>query len=116
MALNEGEAKNNPAGIRIYFFALILGSSASVAIAAYWLEVSPGWVALPLGALFSTVGAFLGENVGDATVFSLFTGLLVTLFFVFGPEISFLRTVIIPVATGLCMGKLVAGIATELST
>jgi hypothetical protein len=43
-------------------------------------------------------------------------GIMVALFFILVPEATILRAGIIPVATGLCVGKLIAGIATEAST
>ena len=43
-------------------------------------------------------------------MFSLIVGLIVTVFIAVGPEIAIVRAVIIPVATGLCAGKLVVGI------
>ena len=116
--MTERERKNRKylSGVEIYFFALIFGSGASFALATYWLEVSPGWVALLVGTVFSIVGAFLGGNVGDAVVFSLIAGLIVTVVFVSGLEIAILSAGIIPVVTGLCVGKVVAGISKEMST
>jgi hypothetical protein len=116
--MTERESKNTQylSGVGAYFFSLILGSGVSLALATYWLEFSPGWIALLVGAVFSILGAFLGENVGDAIMFSLIVGLLVTVFITVGPEIAIVRAVIIPVATGLCAGKLVAGIFKEAST
>jgi hypothetical protein len=116
MTERKSEKRKYPSEIGMYLFALIFGSGASFALATYWLEVSPGWLALLVGTVFSMVGAFLGENVGDAIVFSLIVGIIVTVFFVSGLEIAILRTGIVPVATGLCVGKLVAGISKEVST
>ena len=97
-----------------YCFALIFGSGASFAIATYWLEFSAGWIALLVGAIFSILGASLEENVGDAIMFCLIVGLIVTIFITVGPEIAIVRAAIIPVATGLCAGKLVVGIFKEV--
>jgi len=58
----------------------------------------------------------MGENVGDAIMFSLILGIIVTVFLISGPEIAILRAGIIPVATGLCVGKLVVGISKEMPT
>ena len=116
--MTEKENKDSKylSGVGAYFFALILGSGASFALATYWLKLSPGWIALLLGAIFSILGASMGENVGDAIMFSLIVGLTVTVFITVGPEIAIIRTAIIPVATGLCAGKLVVGIFKEAST
>jgi hypothetical protein len=115
MAERESQSKKYQSGVRISLPALILGSGASFAFATRWLKVSPGWLAFLLGAVFSIVGAFLGENVGDAIMFSAIVGTIVTVFFIIGPEIAILRAEIIPVATGLCIGKLVVGISKEVS-
>lgn len=116
MTERESINKKYLSGVGIYSLALILGSGASFAFATYWLAVSPGWLALLLGAVFSIVGASLGENVGDAIMFSLIVGIIVTVFYISGPEIAILRAGIIPVATGLCVGNVVAGISKEVST
>jgi hypothetical protein len=116
--MTERKSKNKKylSGVGAYFFAIILGSGASFALATYWLEFSPGWIALLVGAIFSILGALLGENVGDAIMFFLILGLIVTIFITIGPEIAIVRAVIIPVATGLCAGKLLVGILKEVST
>jgi len=115
MTERESKDKKYLSGVGIYFFAIILGSGASFAFATYWLEFSPGWLALLVGAVFATVGAFLEETVGDAIMFSLIVGIIVTVFIIAGPKIAILRAGIIPVATGLCVGKLVVGIWKEVS-
>lgn len=116
--MTKRESKDNKSlsGVGAYFFALILGSGASFALATYWLKYSPGWIALLVGAIFSILGASMGENVGDAIMFSLIVGLIVTVFITIGPEIAIVRAIIISVATGLCAGKLVVGIFKEAST
>ena len=115
MTKTESGNKKYLSGIGIYLIAVVIGSGVSFALATYWLEVSSGWSALLVGAVFSLVGAFLGESVGDAIMFSLIVGIMVTVFFILGPEIAVLRAGIIPVAAGLCIGKLVAGISKEVS-
>ena len=116
MTKRENKSKKYLSGGVAYFFSIILGSVASFVLATYWLEFSPGWIALLVGAVFSILGAFLGENVGDAIMFTLIGGLIVTVFIKFGPEIAIVRAGIIPLATGLCAGKLVVGISKEVST
>lgn len=115
MTEKETDRKQYPGRIVVYFLALILGSGASFAIATYWLEVSSGWIALLVGGVFSLLGAFTGETVVDAIMFSLIVGIMVIVFYQFGPEMEILRAGVIPVATGLCAGKLVAGILSEVS-
>lgn len=116
MTERESKKKKFLFGVGTYFFAIFLGSGASFVLATYWLEFSPGWIALLVGAVFSIVGAFLGENVGDAIIFSLIVGFIVAVFIKFGPEIAIVRAGIIPVVTGLCAGKLLVGILKEVST
>lgn len=116
MTERESEDKKFLSGASAYVIALILGSGGSFALATYWLESSPGWIALLVGAIFSILGASMGENAGDAIMFSLIVGLIATVFITVGPEIAIVRAAIIPIATGLCAGKLVAGIIKEAST
>ena len=115
MEERESKDKKYLSEVGVYFFALILGSGFSFALATSWLEFSPGWLALLVGVVFSIVGAFLGENVGEAIIFSFIVAILVTVFIASGQEIAILRAGIIPVATGLCVGKLVVGISKEVS-
>ena len=115
MEERESKDKKYLSGVVVYFFALILGSGASFALATYCLEFSPGWLALLVGAVFSIFGVFLGENVVEAIIFSFIVGILVTVFITSGPEIAILRVGIIPAATGLCVGKLIVGISKEVS-
>ena len=102
-------------GFGVYSIAVILGSGVSFALAAYWLELSSVWVAILLGGVFSVFGVFLGENVGEAIIFSFILGILVSVFILSGPKIPILRAVILPVAMGLSVGKLVVGISKEVS-
>jgi hypothetical protein len=102
-------------GFLIFFVAVMLASGASFALATYMLELSSAWVALLAGAAFGALGFSLGENVGDAIIFSLIVGLLVFFFIKVGPEIEIIRAVIVLIATGFCVGKLVYGFCKEIS-
>jgi len=102
-------------GLLVLFFAVILGSGASLALTTYLLEMSSAWVALAVGATFGIFGFSLGENIGDAIIFSLIVGLLVFFFIKVGPDLEIIRAVIVPIATGFCVGKLVYGIWKEVS-
>ena len=116
--MTEKRTKNRKylSGVGIYLLAVIFGSGASFALATHWLEVSPGWLALLVGTVFSIVGASLGETVVEAIVLSLIVGIMVTALLLTGLEIAVLRAGIVPVATGLCVGMLVAGISKAMST
>ena len=116
--MTERKTKNGKflSGVGIYLLAVIFGSGASFALATNWLEVSPGWLALLVGTVFSIVGASLGETVVEAIVLSLIVGIMVTVLFLTGLETAILRAGIVPVATGFCVGILVAGISEEMST
>jgi hypothetical protein len=94
----------------------VLGLAVYMVITLYWLELTPDWTALLVGAVFSILGASLGENVGDAIMFSLIAGVIAAVFINFGPEIAIVKVGTIPVVTGLCVGKLLAGILKEMST
>ncbi len=116
MTREDGKQRANEPGLSAYFVALIIGSGVSFALATYWLGFSPPWLALLVGAVCGIIGSFLGENIGDAIIFSLIVGLMVFFFVNFAPEIAIIRIGIVPVATGLCVGKLVYGIWKETST
>ena len=113
MADRGSKNKKYLPGFGVYLVAIILGSGASFFIASYWFKFTPDWIALLVGAVFSIFGAFLGENVGDAIIFTLIAGVLVVVFIRFGPEIAIVKTGIIPIVTGFCVGKLLAGIWRE---
>ena len=114
MREKESKDKKHLSGIGAYFIALLLGSGTSFALATYWLEFSPGWVALLAGAASSFLGFFiLGESIGDAIVFSIGFLVLVFVLITVGPEIEIIRMSIVPIATGICVGKLTYGIWIE---
>ncbi len=114
MTREDNEYRVQEPGLLVFFITIILGSGASFALATYLLKLSLAWVALLSGAVCGILGLFLGENIGDAIIFSLILGLLVFLFIKVGPEIEIIRTVIVPIATGFCTGKLVYGIWKEI--
>ena len=69
---------------------------------------------MPVGAVSSFLGFFvLGESIIDAIVFSIFFFVLVFVFMASGLEIAIIRMTIIPIATGICVGKLAHGIWKE---
>jgi len=115
MAKEDSENRIQEPGLFVLFVAVVLGSGSSFVFATYVLNLAPAWVAIPGGAFCSVVGFMLGENVGDAIVFSIFFCLLVFVFLKTGPEIEIIKTGIIPIATGFCAGKLVYGIWKEIS-
>lgn len=102
-------------GLFVYFVAVILGSGVSFALATYLLGLSPLWIALLVGAIFGTIGLFMGENIGEAII--LCFGFYFLVFFVLkvAPEIEIVRAGIVPVATGFCVGKIVCGIWKEIT-
>ena len=97
-----------------YIVAVLLGAGASVTLATFWFEASSLVLSVFTGAVFSIIGVSMWENFGEAVVFSLITGILATILFFFGPEIVVLKKGIVPVVTGLCTGKIVAGISREI--
>ncbi len=115
MAKEDSENRAQEPGLFVFFVAMIIGSVISFVLATYMLNLSPAWIALLAGAVCSVLGFFLGENIGDAIVFSFIFGLLILFFLKVGPEIGIIRAGIVPIATGFCAGKLVYGIWKEIS-
>lgn len=114
MTKEDSKYRAQKTGLFVFFVAMILGSVISFVFATYMLNLSPAWIALLAGAVCSVLGFGLGENIGDAIVFSFIFGLMVFLFLKVGPEIGIIRTGIVPIATGFCVGKLVHGIWKEI--
>lgn len=103
-------------GLVFIFVTIILGSGTAFVLATYILNLSPAWIALLVGAVCSLLGFFiLGESIGDAIVFSIGFFVLVFIFITAGPEIEIIRMSIIPIATGICVGKLTHGIWKEIA-
>lgn len=99
----------------VVFVTIILGSGIAFVFATYMLNLSPAWIALLAGGVSSFLGFFiLGESIGDAIVFSIVFSVLVFVFITAGPEIEIIRMCIVPIATGICVGKLTHGIWQEI--
>ena len=102
-------------GLAVFFVTIILGSGIAFVLATYMLNLSPAWIALLAGGVSSYLGFFvLGESIGDAIVFSTCFSVLVFVFITAGPEIEIIRMSIVPIATGICVGKLTHGIWKEI--
>ena len=101
-------------GLIVVFVAVILGSGIAFVLSTYFLNLSPAWLSLLVGAVCSFLGfSILGESIGDAIFFSIIFSVLVFVFITAGPEIEIVRMTIIPIATGICIGKLTHGIWKE---
>lgn len=110
----EHEAKKP--GLVVVIVTIILGSGIAFVLATYMLDLSPAWIALLAGAVCSCLGFFiLGESIGDAIVFSIGFSVLVFIFINVGPELEIIRMSIVPIATGICVGKLTHGIWKEIT-
>lgn len=102
-------------GVVVVFVTVILGSGIAFVLSTYILNLSPAWLALLVGAICSLVGFFImGESIGDAIFFSIVLLVLVFVFITAGPELEFVRMNIVPIATGICVGKLTHGIWEEI--
>ena len=102
-------------GLIVVFVAVILGSGIALLLSTHLLGLSPAWLAFLVGAAGSILGFFVrGESIGDAIVFSIIFLVLVFVFLTAGPEIEIVRLNIVPVATGICVGKLTYGIWKEI--
>jgi hypothetical protein len=100
----------------IAFITVILGAAIAWGLSTYWLDLSPSWVALLAGAVSSLLGFFvLGESIVDAIIFSIIFFVLVFVFMTSGLEVEIVRITIVPIATGICVGKLTHGIWKEMT-
>ncbi len=117
MATEDSRYRNKTPGLIALLATISLGSGLSFLLATYLLDLSSVGIALLAGAVSSFLGfTVLGESIGDALVFSFILLFLAFLFLKMGPEISVIRTAIVPIATGISVGKLVHGLWKELST
>lgn len=117
LAMTEAENsyKRPKPGRSVHLIALVLGAGVAYAIGTLWLSVTPAWVALIVGATLALVGVGLRENVGDAIIFSLVLGVLVSIFFTSVPTLVAIKAGIVPGACGLCVGNLVGGVWKEIA-
>ncbi|UCH49851.1 MAG: hypothetical protein JSU95_08855 [Betaproteobacteria bacterium] len=100
----------------IVFSTAILGAAIAWSLSTYLFNLSPPWVALLAGAACSLLGFFvLSESIVDAIVFSIVCFVLVFVFMTSSIEIEIVRTTIVPIATGICVGKLCYGIWKEIA-
>jgi hypothetical protein len=115
MTKEESEYRVQEPGVFVYSVAIILGSGASTALATYLFGLSSLWVALLLGAIFGAIGLYLGENIVEAIILCFAFGFLVFFLLNIASEIKIIKASIVPIATGFCVGKIVAGIWRELT-
>jgi len=115
MTKEDSEYRVQEPGLFVYFVAIILGSGASIVLATYLLGLSPLWVALLLGAILGGIGLFSGENIVEAIILCFGFGFLVFFLLKVASEIQIIRASIVPIATGFCVGRIVAGIWRELT-
>lgn len=114
MTKEDSKYRVQEPGLFVYFIAVILGSGVSTVLATYLLGLSTIWVALLLGAIFGGIGLFLGENIVEAIILCFVFGVLVFLLLRVVSQIEIIRSSIVPIATGFCVGRIVAGIRREL--
>ena len=101
-------------GAFVYGLAAVLGALTAFAVESLWLEPSSPWMALAIGAALALLGVLSMENIGDTIVFCVILGLVVTGFVVLVPGLPWLDAALVSGAIGLCAGKLVVGVWTEL--
>jgi len=103
-------------GLWVVLSTVFFGSVIAFVISTYMLNLSPAWLALLAGAVCSFIGfCILGESIGDAIVFSVLFSVLVFVFITAGPNIKIVKMNIVPIATGICVGKLTHGIWKEIT-
>ena len=115
MAKEDSEYRVQEPGLLVFIVAVILGSGVSFVLATYLLGLSPLWVALLVGAIFSIIGLFMGENIGEALIICFGFAFLVFFLLEIAPDIEIVRAGIVPVAAGFCVGKIVYGIWKEIT-
>jgi hypothetical protein len=116
MAETENTYKQSEPGPLMYVCALILGSGGAFVTATLWLDVSPGWVALAVGATFALLGAFMGETIVETIIFALILSVVMFVFIKLIPGLMVIKAGVVPGASGLSIGKLAVGIWKEIAT
>lgn len=102
----------NP-GPMIFLTASVIGAATSFAVSTFWLALGPGWLSMTVGAGLSALGVTTSETIVDAIVFSLFFGIIMTIFVTIIPAPAMVKAGFVPAACGLCAGKLTASIWQE---
>jgi hypothetical protein len=115
MTKEDSEYRVQEPSLFVYFVVIILGSGLSIVLATYFLGLSPLWLALLLGAILGAIGLFLGENIVEAIILCFPFAFLVFFLLKVASEIEIIRVSIVPIATGFCVGRIVAGIWRELT-
>jgi hypothetical protein len=115
MIEEDSEFRVQEPGLSVFIVAVILGSGVSFVLATYLLGLSPLWVALPVGGIFSVFGLFMGENIVEAVILSFVCALVVFFLLQIIPSIKIIRSAIVPIAAGFCVGKIVYGVWTEIT-
>ena len=110
MAEPENTYIQSEPGPLMYVCALILGSGGAFVTATLWLDLTPGWVALAVGAIFALLGAILPETIVDTIIFTLILSLIVFVFIKLIPGLMVIKAGVVPGALGLSIGKLAGSI------
>lgn len=110
MAEPENTYRQSEPGPLMYVCALILGSGGAFVTATLWLDLTPGWVALAVGATFALLGAILTETIVDTIIFTLFLILVVFVFIKLVPGLMVIKAGVVPGASGLSIGKLAGSV------
>ncbi len=116
MAEVQEEHTPSEPGLFIYLIGIITGSGVAYVIANLWLDVTPGWVAIAVGAIAALYGVFSLANIGEAIVLTLVISLIVFGLINIAPGLTIVKTGIVPIACGLSVGKLVVGLWKEAKT
>ena len=104
-----------PLRVSLYALGVAIGALVSLLIAAHWLDMISGWPASLLGGASGFCGVLLRENIGDALIFSFVGAVLLTVFISHVSGLLVLKGVAISIVAGLCAGKLVGGVWSELA-
>ncbi len=116
--VEEVQGKHTPSepGLLIYLIGIIIGSGVAYVIADRWLDITPGRVAIAVGAIAALYGVFSLANIGEAIVLTLVISLIVFGLLNIAPGLTIVKAGIVPSACGLSVGKLVVGLWKEAKT
>jgi hypothetical protein len=116
MAEEENSYRQSEPGPMLYVCAIILGSGGAFLTATLWLEITPGWVALAVGATFALLGAFMGETIVETIILTLILSFIVFVLMKLVPGLMVIKAGVVPGAVGLSIGKFAGGIWKEITT
>ena len=99
-------------GRLLFIVTIILSMVIAFLVNTYFLDNSSPWILLT-AAIAGALGFFLGENIGDAIMFSITLCVLVFVIITVTKLSVIIKGLAVSLATGISTGKLVYGIWRE---